>query len=118
MPRNKRESFFAHLRQKWFGKGINWEIYQRLFPHHLGEKDHGYSFKTNQEMNAETEAFNVHGLLDGIEQQITKMGKGYGESFRHIMHRDLHERLKMYEEVARPHVKPDWIDPRLIATHA
>jgi hypothetical protein len=118
MLRNKKESFFTHLRQKLFGKGINWEIFQRLFPHCLGEKDHGYSFKTSQQMNEETEAFNVHGLLDSIEQQIEKMGQGYGESFRYIMHRDLQQRLKMYEEVARPRVIPDWIDPRLIATHA
>jgi hypothetical protein len=118
MPRNKRESFFAHLRQKMFAKAVNWEIFQRLSPHRRREKNYGYSFVTREEMNAETEALNVHGLLDRIEQQIKKMPEGYGASFRYIMHRDLQQRLKMYEEVARPRVKPDWIDPRLIATRA
>jgi len=69
-------------------------IHDRIFPHHLGEKDHGYSFRTREEMNAQTQELNVQLLLDAIERHIRNMPDAYGESFRHIMHRDLHERLE------------------------
>ena len=114
----KTGSFFAQLRQKLFDKRVNHEIFDRIFPHHLGEKDHGFSFDSRQEMIEQTEKLDVRSLLDSIERQIEKMPKAYGESFRHIMHRDLHERLKMFEQVARRRVKPDWCDPRFVATHA
>jgi hypothetical protein len=120
MPKNNAGSFFARMRQMRFEASVNWEIFQKLSPHKRGEANYGYSFDTSEEMNAETERFNVREILDRIEEQTKKMGKGYGESFRYLMHRDLRERLKMWEAVGHPRIGPDWsqIDPRLIATHA
>jgi len=94
MTRNTKVSFFKQMSQKFFKWRINLEIHDRIFPHHLGEKDHGYSFRTREEMNAQTQELNVQLLLDAIERHIRNMPDAYGESFRHIMHRDLHERLE------------------------
>lgn len=67
-------------------------------------------------MNAQTEDLDVQALLDTIEGQTRNMPKAYRASFRFIMHRDLHERLRMYEKVARLAVQPKTCDPRLVAT--
>jgi hypothetical protein len=115
MTRNTKVSFFKRMSQKFFKWRINLEIHDRIFPHHLGEKDHGYSFRTREEMNAQTEELNVQPLLDAIERHIRNMPDAYGESFRHIMHRDLHERLSMYEQEARRRVRRS-CDPRFVAT--
>jgi hypothetical protein len=69
-------------------------------------------------MKTQTEAFKVQVLLDCIEGHVSKMPKAYGESFRHIMHRDLYQRLTMYTDVARRRIQPAWCDPRFVATRA
>ena len=115
---NKIRLFLAQQRQKSFKTGINHEIHERLFPHLLGERDFGYSFSSDEGMNALTEKFDVQPLLHDIERHISNMPKSYGESFRHIMHRDLHERFRMYEQVARKAVQPKECNPRFVAVHA
>ena len=115
---DKIRLYFAQQRQKALKTRVNHEIHERLFPHLLGEKDFGYSFSSDEEMNALTEKLDVQPLLDTVERHICNMPKSYGESFRHIMHRDLHERFRMYEQVARKAVQPKECDPRFVATHA
>lgn len=108
-------SFFARLLQRLFRARIEREIFDRIFPHLERERDHGYPFGTDEEMNAQTEQLDVQPLLDTIEGYILEMPDAYGASFRHIMHRDLHDRFCMYERVARCHVRRS-CDPRFVAT--
>ncbi len=103
------------MRQKLFRWRIEREIFDRIMPHLQREKDHGYSFNTDEEMNAQTEDASVQPLLDTIEGYILEMPDVYGALFRHIMHRDLHERLRMYEHVARRHIRRS-CDPHFVAT--
>jgi hypothetical protein len=115
MNKNTTGSFFARIRQKFFKWRIDREIFDRIFPHHRGEKDHGYSFDTREQMNAQTEELNVQPLLDDIEKHIHNMPDAYGESFRYIMYRELHERFRMYEQLARRRVRRS-CDSRFVAT--
>jgi hypothetical protein len=115
MITNTAKSFFTQMRRKFFDRRLNREIFDRIMPHLQGEKDHGYPFSTHEQMNAQTEALDVQVLLDTIERQISHMPEAYGESFRHIMHRDLHERFAMYERDAQRRVQRT-CDPRLVAT--
>jgi hypothetical protein len=110
-------SFFARMRQKFFDWRTNLEIFDRIMPHLQKEKDWGYSFGTEAEMDAQTEQLDAQALLDAIERHASNMPKGYGKAFRHVMHRDLHERLLRYEKVARRRVNRT-CDPRFVAVHA
>ena len=112
-------SFFTRLRQRLFRWRTDREIFERVFPHLRGEKNHGYSFDSDAQMETQTEEFKVQALFDGeaIEQQIRNMPDAYARSFRHIMYRDLQSRLSMYEQVARRRVRRT-CDPRFIASHA
>jgi hypothetical protein len=114
---NQIKSFFSQLRQKLFNQRIEREIYHRMFPHLLREKDFGYSFETDEQMNAQTEKLDVKSLLDTVERHIQQMPKSYGESFRHIMHRDLHVHMKAYEKLAHRRVQRT-CDPRFVAESA
>lgn len=116
MPRAPHSNFIARMRRKFFDWRINREIHDRIFPHLEREADHGYSFATDEEMNAQTEALDVQPLLDAIERHIRRMPKAYGEAFRHILHRELHERFRRFEQLARRRVQPADIDPRLVAS--
>ena len=118
MNKPATESFTKRVTQRLFRWRTDREIFERIFPHLRREKDCGYVFVTDEEMNRQTEELGVHELLDTIEQQVLRMPKAYGESFRHVMHRDLHERLSMYELVAKRRVKPSSVDRRFVATHA
>ena len=115
---NTNRSFLARMRRKLFNWRLNREIFEKLFPHLLREANHGYAFNSDEQMNAQTEALDVQALLDRIERQTKKLPKSYGESFRHIMHRDLCERLSLYADVAERRTKPEHIDPRFVATRA
>src|ERR1700722_13100748 len=118
MKQQSAGSFFTRIRQKLFEWGISREIFGRMFPHLEHEKNCGYPFQSDAEMEAQTKAFDAKLLLAAIEARIRRMPKAYGKSFRHIMHRDLQKRLRMYEEVARRNVQPETFDPRFIATRA
>lgn len=115
MNRNTKLSFFARLRQKFFKWRFDREIFERIFTHHSGEKDYGYPFRTREEMNVLTTELDVQALLDTVEGQIRSMPDAYGESFRYLMHRDLYERLHVYEQLARRRVRRP-CDPRFVAT--
>ena len=98
-------SFFTRMRQKFFDWRINLEIFNRMMPHVQQEEDHGYSFGNDEELEALTEELRVHASFEHLEQQIRNMPEGYGKMFRHILHRDLHERLLMYKKVARQYTR-------------
>jgi hypothetical protein len=112
----RKIDLFLALLGASFETRINFEIHDQMFPHLLGEKDLGYPFNSDEQMDARTEQLDVQSLLDTIEVQIRNMPKSYGKCFRQILHRDLHERLRMYEQVARRAVQPKECDPRFVAT--
>ena len=118
MIRNTSSSFLARMRRKFFNWRLNREIFDNIFPHVTRESNEGYPFGDRPDMNAHTEAMDVPNLLDGIERQIEKLPKAYGECFRYAMHRDLYERLSLYAEVAKRRTQPAHIDPRFVARHA
>lgn len=91
------------------------EIHDRIAPHLEREKDYGYPFGTAEEMDAQTRSLDAQPILDAIERHIRNMPTAYGKAFRHIMHRDLHQRFRMYEHEARRAVQPKTCDPRLVA---
>jgi hypothetical protein len=115
---NPSSSLFVRIRQRFFKWRLSREIFDRIFPHLEREQDHGYSFQSDQEMKAQTAALNAEALLKSVERQIHKLPRAYGESFRHIMHRDLCDRLSMYADEAKRQTHPTDIDPRFVATHA
>jgi hypothetical protein len=116
---NTIKSFFAKIRQKLFDWRTNREIFHRISPHLHNEADHGYSFRSKDEL-AET---HIRGCLDAginmrlIERTAAEMPKFYGDAFRHIAYRDLNERMQMYLELAESRLVPD-VDPRFVATRA
>jgi hypothetical protein len=113
MNKSALESFFMRRRQQIFDWSINHEIFARIFPHLFGKRDCGYPFVNDEQMNRKTEQLKVQTLLhvDAIEAQISKMPKRYGDSFRHIMHREIHERFLRYERATHDRISPtryDW----------
>jgi len=116
--RNAEKSFFKRVRQHLFRERVDREIFGRIFPHLRKEKDYGYSFRTDLEMNAETDHLDILASLRHIERQIGRMPKAYGASFRHILHRDINERLQSFEAVGRRRIQPTSCDPRFVATRA
>lgn len=115
---NTRSSFIGRIRRKFFTRRVETEIFDRIFPHHRGEKDFGYPFRNRKEMQEHTAALGVPELLETVEQHIRQMPAAYGESFRYLVHRDLQQRLAEFEELARRRVQPASIDPRFVATRA
>lgn len=115
---NTSSSFLARMRRKFFNWRLNREIFNGIFPHVQRESNEGYSFVGYEDMNAQTESFDVQKQFDTIERQIAALPKAYGECFRHVMHRDLSERLSMYAEVAKRRTEPATTNPGLIAKHA
>ena len=118
MLQNTSSSFVAQMRRKFFNWRLNREIFEKIFPHLEREQNHGYPFLTDDEMNAQTEVLDVQALLASVERQTGRLPRAYGEAFRHIMHRELQERLSLYAEVAKRRTKPAHVDPRLVARHA
>lgn len=117
MKPNSVGSFFARLRQKWFARRLNREIYEHLFAHLEGEKDCGYPFQNDDQMESQTEALDVVMLLQKIEGRIQRMPEAYGKCFRYLLHRELNATLRQFDQEARRHVHTAQIDPRLVATH-
>jgi hypothetical protein len=112
--------FFANIRQKFLGWRVNQEIFHRISPHLRNEDNHGYSFRSKDELAAA----HIHSGLDAqnkfdmIERTAAKMPKFQGDAFRYIAYRDLNERMKMYLELAAECVHPEMCDPRFVATRA
>ena len=101
-----------------FRERVDREIFDRIFPHLEREEDRGYSFGTDAEMDAETKHLDIKMMLAGLDVQIARMPKAYGEAFKHILHRDINERLRMFEAVGRRRIQPTSIDPCHVATRA
>lgn len=118
MKPNSVGSFFARMRQKWFARRLNREIYEHLFAHLNGEEDCGYPFRDDDQMESQTEALDAVALLQKIEGRIQRMPDGYGKCFRYLLHRELNAVLRKYDQEAKRHVQPANIDPRFVATHA
>lgn len=114
MSRNSG-SFLTWMRQRFFDWRINREIFERLLPHLRKEKSGGYPFRTREEMKMQIESLDSQLLLQSIEEKIRAMPNAYGESFSHIMHRDMNRRLRLYENLAQRRVQPNECDPRFVA---
>lgn len=117
MPSKPAESFLQQLRQKFLDNRVSREIFDRIFPHIQGEKNHGYAFRSSSEMDAETAKLDAQALLEKIERHASNMPEAYSQAFRHVMHRDLNARLQMYEKIAQQRVRRT-CDPRFVAEHA
>ena len=104
----KVRMLLAYVRMVIFTNRIEWEIFQRIAPHIHNEKDHGYSFGSEQELlqAAIRGQRDAEACLEIIERQADHMGKAYGEAFRHIMYRDLNRRLLPYVKLAQHRVPP------------
>ena len=100
--------FFASIRRKLFNWRLNWEIFHKIFPHLRQEANHGYPFKSDDEMTR----LHIRGRLqtkidlDLIERAAARMPKAYGEAFRYLMYRDLQQRMERYMEVAEERIQP------------
>jgi len=115
---NTSSSFFARMGRKFFNWRLNREIFHRIFPHVQRESNEGYPFGSYAEMNQQSEIFDVQNILEGVERQIEQLPTAYGQCFRLVMRRDIHQRLKMYAEVAKRRTPPETIDPRFVVRHA
>jgi hypothetical protein len=120
-------SFLANIRRKFFVWHIEWEIFDRIFPHLQHECDYGYPFDSHEEITQFCEDTGLTGLpfVQSIEQDIAHMPKGYSKAFRYILYRDLKacpqmpsERIKWYQMLARRRVYHEPSDMRLVATCA
>lgn len=114
---NYVSSFFARMARKSFGKRLNQEILDRLFPHLERESNEGYPFTSDTEMNAQTEALDVVAMFEDVERQVEKLPTAYGECFRYLMHKDIVERLQLYADAAQREIPPVRIEPRFVAKH-
>ena len=105
----KIRSFIAYLRLCLFTIRVEREIYHRIAPQIHGHKDHGYPFGSRAELlkAALQENRDIKSCLEIIERQADHMGKAYGEAFRYVMYRDLHERLLPYVKLAQWRVSPE-----------
>jgi hypothetical protein len=118
--------FFANIRRKFFVWRIDREIHDRIFPHLEKDRDYGYPFNSDEELQkfcADRKFLHLPFVRD-IELDIARMPKAYGEAFRYILYRDLErrsnmpsERMKMYQVLAQRRVKRT-CDPRFVAVRA
>ena len=94
-------SFLTNLQSKFLKWRVNREIFERVFSHLEQEKDYGYPFKTDAQLEAVTDNLNVQELLREAEECIARMPAAYGRSFRYIMHRDLRRQVLQYHLLAK-----------------
>lgn len=106
MHNNTVGSLFRRLRQRFFRWRIDSEIFGRLLPHAQGEHDCGYTFKGMRQMARQTSELDSGELLALVEANIAQMPIAYRESFRYIMHRDLHRRITRYAILAQRRIPP------------
>jgi hypothetical protein len=117
---NTIKLFFAKIRRKFFDWRVNREIFHKISPHLHKKADHGYQFSSKDELAAAqiNAGLDAQSAFDMIERTAAKMPKFYGDAFRYIAYRDLHERMKMYLEIAEERVQPETCDSRFVAKHA
>ena len=104
---NSNSSFFARLRRKYFNWRLQREIFGGIFPHAGGESDEGYPFADYEDMVNLTDSFQIKKMLAEVESHAARLPTAYGKCFRYIMCRDIHQRLKMYADVAKRRAVPD-----------
>lgn len=111
-------SFLVNIRQLFIWR-IEHEIYYRIFPHLRKERDHGYPFQSHEELKKllEREHTQASALLEAIRRDSAQMPKAYALAFRHIMYRDLNQRLKQYETLMRRCIRPE-CDAKFVATRS
>lgn len=116
----QNKSFLADIRQKLFEWILESEIYGRIFPHLEKERDFGYPFSSDQELQRQVrqEFSDLQSELRTIEEAGRAMPKAYGEAFRFIAYRDIHARIARYRRLARRRVQPKCYDARFVATRA
>ena len=119
-PMNTIKSFFAKISQQFFRWRVNWEIFHRISPHLRNECNHGYSFRSKDEMVRLHVRGNLHAGLNLrlIERTAAKMPKFQGDALRYIAYRDLNERMEMYLALAEESIQSETCDPCFIATQA
>ena len=93
--------FLTNLQSKFLKWRVNHEIHDSIMAHNRGDGDHGYTFKTREEMAQLTEELDVQTLLTETEAYIAQMPTGYGLAFRYIMHRDLRRQILQYHLLAK-----------------
>lgn len=100
---NTVTKILAYFRMLFFNSLIQWEIFQRIFPHMCKEKDWGYRFHSEEELleKIRQDRLEVLSCLEAIDNQAEHMGKAYGQAFRHIMYRDLSSRMFSYMNIAQ-----------------
>ncbi len=109
-------SFLFNLHQLFIWR-VEREIYHRIFPHLRRERNNGYPFASDRDLQAllDQEHAKALALLTTIEHDSAQMPKAYGMAFRYIMYRDVNNRLKQYENLMRRCIRPE-CDPRFVAT--
>ena len=118
MIRNPSSSFFARIRRKFFKWRLHREIYSNVFPHAGRESDKGYPFADYNDMEAHTESLDVQKLFAEVECHVARLPEAYGKCFRYIMHREIHERLNMFAEVAKRKAHPETKPAQLLLENA
>lgn len=111
----------ALFRQNFsFEDQVDREIYMRIFPHVTNERNHGYPFRSTDELGATLrhESLAIRNAIDALEKQCDEMPKVYGRAFRYIMYRDISRCLAKYQAAAPQHIYPKTCDPRFVATRA
>ena len=112
--------FFKEIRQRLFAARIRREIYGKIFPHLTQEANHGYPFKSDEEIvGTNQEAFlATESTLRLIERAAGNMPKSEGDAFRHIVYRDLQEQMWRYVKFAHERMQPADSDARFVAARA
>ena len=112
--------FIAQLRQQILSWRIDREINSRIAPHIHQEANHGYPFDSPHGLckQAMRDHLTIELAIRKIEDDAEKMGKASGHAFRHIVYRDLLERLDLYQSHLDRRIQPNAIDRKLVARHA
>lgn len=112
--------FIANIRRKLFNWRVNWEIFQKIFPHLRKDADHSYPFGSENEMVRLHIRNNLEAGLNlrRIGDVAARMPKAYGDAFRYVAYRDLNEFMERYLEIAEERIQSETCDPRFVAKHA
>jgi hypothetical protein len=112
--------FITKIRQKLFASHVEREIYRKIFPHLRQEADHGYPFKSDEEIvESNMQAFlTAESTLRLIERAASKMPQAEGNAFKHITYRDLQQQMWKHVEFAHERMQSSDCDRRFVATRA
>jgi hypothetical protein len=116
----KNIQFIASLRRLLFAGRVEREIRRRILPHLHRETDHGYPFRSRDEMVESWmhAALDVQADLNLIARKALDLPQPYGDMFCYIAYRDLHERMKKYQELAEKLTQAETNDSPSVAVPA